>query len=524
MKTPRRMLSLVICLLVMTGFTHAVNVTISDPANWTTSDLIRYVGQYVTFTNDFYVCNNYNDTYKISPRRIFSPTNQAVPLSTEYYSCVQLNQSGTVIINGITGYHRMGERLRNLTVYVNSTTTVTLQSCTWVGNTRSDLRQGIDMSEVDMRGTHSLLVCGMNLEYYLVENWGTGYGPNDAAEHQRQRYKVGKALATINADLYGLVEIEQGQSALSEIANDLTAATGRNYTYVNYGGSSSSSYTMSGYVYCSDRVRPIGPFRYTNTGVRNRKYMQLFEEIATGERFVYSINHFKAKSGANSATGDNVDMGDGQGAYNGTRQQEAQAILGLFESNSSTFNDPDLLVMGDLNAYGKEDPIMVLINGGLTDLHRYMHADTSYSYTYHGEAGYLDHALCSGSMLSQITGMTVFHINSDEQDDYTYDSSSDTTMFRCSDHDPVIVGLNLNNISSDLYINTADVLYDDTDLIIHNAAGGHVKIYDINGHLRADEMIPSATFTLDTRNYPAGLYIVHIYYDGHITKHKLLVR
>lgn len=522
MKTQLYKLWMTVCLLVVTGSVWALNVTISDPESWTTSDLSRYVGQTITFTNDWYVCNNYNDTYKISPRRIYSPTNQAIPLSMEYYSCVQLNQSGTIYINGISGYHRMGERLRNMTVYVNSTTTVTLQSCTWVGNKRSDLMQGIDMESIDMRGTHNLLVCGMNLEYYLVENLGTGYGPSDATEHQRQRTKVGKALAKIGADIYGLVEIEQGQSAVSEIASDLTAATGRTYTYVNDGGSSSGSYTKSGFVYCSDVVRPIGPFRYTNAGVARRKYMQLFEQIATGERFVYSINHFKAKS-EKGATGDNVDKGDGQGAYNGTRQDEARAILSLFEQNSSTFNDPDLLIMGDLNAYGMEDPIRILTDGGMTDLHREIHADSSYSYTYHGEAGYLDHALCSQELLPQVTGMTVFHINSDEQDDFTYDKSMDTTMFRCSDHDPVIVGLNLNHSSTDLYINTAEVLTHRANMEIHNANGGYVKIYDINGRLCWDETITNTTHTIETNHYRAGLYIVHIYYNGKIMQYKIII-
>lgn len=519
----KRVIQIAVLLMVAAG-AWGVNVTIQDPERWVSNDLSPYIGQTVTFTAPWYVINNYNDTYRISPRRIFSPTNQAVPLSTEYYSCVQLNQYGSVYLNGVTGYHRMGERLKSLTVYVNSTTSMTLQSCTWEGNTRADLRRGIDMTEIDMRGTHSLLVCGMNLEYYLVDNLGTGYGADDAAQHARQRAKCSKALAMINADIYGLVEIEQGQSALSEIAHDLTAATGRTFTYINDGSTSSGSYTKSGFVYCSETVRPIGQYKYTNAGVARRKYMQLFEEIATGERFVYSINHFKAKAGGGSATGDNVDQGDGQGPYNATRKQEAQAVLSLFQANSGVFNDPDLLIMGDLNAYGKEDPIMILLNGGLTDLHREMHADTSYSYVYHGEAGYLDHAICSPSLLPQVTGMTVFHINSDEQDDYTYDKSTDTTMFRCSDHDPVIIGLNLNYNATDLFLNTAEVLLNGADLTIHNANGGHVKIYDIDGRLRADETINSSIYTVETQQYPAGVYIVHVYYDGRINKYKVVCR
>ena len=179
--------------------------------------------------------------------------------------------------------------------------------------------------------------------------------------------------------------------------------------------------------------------------------------------------------------------------------------------------------MGDLNAYGMEDPIRILTDGGMTDLHREMHADSSYSYTYHGEAGYLDHALCSQELLPQVTGMTVFHINSDEQDDFTYDKSMDTTMFRCSDHDPVIVGLNLNHSSTDLYINTAEVLTHRANMEIHNANGGYVKIYDINGRLCWDETITNTTHTIETNHYRAGLYIVHIYYNGKIMQYKIII-
>ena len=78
-------------------------------------------------------------------------------------------------------------------------------------------------------------------------------------------------------------------------------------------------------------------------------------------------------------------------------------------------------------------------------MHRSFHADSSYSYTFGGTAGYLDHAICSASLLGQVTGMAAYNINSDEDDHYTYDKSSDRTMFRCSDHDPVLVGLKLDS-------------------------------------------------------------------------------
>lgn len=499
----------------------ATDVTIQDPELWVKSDLSPYVGQTVTFTNVWYLCSNYNGNYYISPRRLFSATNQTIPGSPEYYQMLSANQE-YVYLNGVTGYHRTGEILAQLTVKVNSTSQFTLQSCKYLYNTRADILRGPDTLDLHRNGTPDLLVCGMNLEYYLVESFGTGYGPDSEAEHRTQRKKISKALALIGADIYGLVEVQQGQGAVKEIADDLSRLTGRHYTYINDGGSSSGSYTKSCYVYCSDAVTPIGGYKYTNTGVSRRKYMQVFRHIATGEEFIYSINHFKSKSGAGSATGADADMGDGQGAYNYTRQQEAQAVLNLYHNNLANFGDEDILIMGDLNAYGMEDPIRVLKDGGMTDLHRYFHADSSYSYTYHSEAGYLDHALCNATLLPQVTGVTVLHLNSDETWHYEY-PQGDTTIFRCSDHDPVIVGLRLGSQTSALHTNTMDVLFHHDNLSIMNAMGGHVRIYDIEGRLILDHEIPSATYDIPTAAFRAGIYTIHIYYSGEMHAQKMLI-
>ena len=132
---------------------------------------------------------------------------------------LSLNASGSVSLTGVSGYHRMGERLHNAVVRVQSTGSVSLVSGTWVGNSREDILQGYDQTAIDRKGKHTLLVCAANLEYYLVENLGTGYGPDSYNEHQAQRRKVSQALAKINADIYGLVEVEMGQALAGLLAD-----------------------------------------------------------------------------------------------------------------------------------------------------------------------------------------------------------------------------------------------------------------------------------------------------------------
>lgn len=502
-------------------------VTIADPQTWKNSDLNQYRGQTIQFTTPFYVTNNYyNGSLTISPRRTFIPTNQALPLSAEYNAILSANSTGEIMLTGVSDYHRMGERLLNLTVKVSSTGSVQYQSCTWAGNTRAELEQGYDINAIDMRGQHTLLVCAMNCEYYLTQNFSSrGMGPSDAAEHQKQRTKISKALALIRADIYGLVEVQQGPDAMNEIAADLTRNTGRNYVAINDGSSVNGTYTKSGYIYCSDVVTPHGTIRHNNTGVSNRKKTQGFTEKATGEKFIFSINHFKAKSGS-SASGDNADQGDGQGTYNGDRKREAQSVLANYQKEAIYFEDSDFLIMGDLNAYAKEDPITILREGGMIDMHRAFHADSSYSYTFRGQAGYLDHALCNSTLYPQVTGMVAYHINSDEHDRYTYDSSDDSSMFRCSDHDPILVGLRLDSSTSTRHtepsFNNYEVFYEGATPCIRNAEGGYYIVYRVDGQVVTQGKITSVEQNIN--GLSQGIYILNIYGQGTCLPTKLIVR
>ncbi len=516
----KKLFSLIVCSLVVLIAVAQTKVTIDNPEEWTTSELSQYRGQTITFTTPFYVCNNYSGLV-ISPRRTFSPTNQELPGSQAYEALLLANNTGEITLTNVSDYHRLGERIENLTVYVSSTSSVqAVGTPNFVGNTRADLEKGYP--SVDMVGDHTLLVCAFNLEYYLVENLGTGYGPDNAQQSAKQHTKIMDALTHIKADIFGFVEIEQGQTALRKLADAMTTATGKRYSFVNDGGSSSGSYTKSGYIYCSETVEPYGEIRNNNVGVVNRKKMQAFKEKATGESFIFSLNHFKAKSGKGS--GDNKDQGDGQGSYNATRIKEAESVLSQYQSNKSYYKEDDILIMGDLNAYGKEDPIITLLEGGMTDLHRYFHADSSYSYVFRGEAGYLDHALANETMLTQITGMQAYHINSDESDKYTYDKSNDQTMFRSSDHDPILVGLSLGKEVEaqipDASFEHCELIHQNGHLIIRSAKNGYYRIYDTMGNLVVTDKILYEETRIDTPTQK-GIYIIQVFIENRVKTFKI---
>jgi predicted extracellular nuclease len=109
-----------------------------------------------------------------------------------------------------------------------------------------------------------------------------------------------------------------------------------------------------------------------------------------------------------------------------------------------------MLVIGDLNSYGQEDPIDTLVSGGLVNqLAKYVPLAERYSYVFDGQSGYLDHALATGSLSGQVRGATVWHINADEPRVLDYNTEFNPAYlynpdkFRSSDHDPIVVGLEL---------------------------------------------------------------------------------
>ena len=510
----KKRFSLFIILFLPLGLMAQTHITVSGPNTWSTSELSKYVGQTVIFDDPIVVCSNANSKYTVAPWRMYQPLSQGTAGSLEYNQAIHVNGYCSFTLTGVSGYHRCGEKIYNLRAKVNSTTSLSMVGGEWRGNTRADMEAGLP----DL-GDYRLLICAMNLENYFVDHLGRDYlGPDSYSEHQDQRAKVSKALKKINADIYGLVELEEGNSAIDEIVKDLNSnLPGRNYKY--FSDASTGSQQKSDFVYDANKVEPIGTPCEINTELANRKKMLCFREKETGEKFIYSINHFKAMN-----TGDEY-----------RRVNEATAVYNFYKSSyrqNPSIRDNDVLFMGDMNCYAKSEPILTFTKQGMIDLHRAFHADSSYSYMYGGLASYIDHAICNETMYPQITGMAAYHINSDEDDRYTYDGKwSDNTMFRCSDHDPVLVGLKLD--SSLVYdptphLNSAQILSGEANtLVIQNAYAASQKsfytIYSVSGILIQREEITSPYFEVDLPADP-GVYVVYVYFDGVTYQRKMIVR
>jgi uncharacterized protein len=314
----------------------------------------------------------------------------------------------------------------------------------------------------------SLKVASFNvLNYFNGDGLGGGFptarGAENATEFTRQRAKIISAIVGLNADVVGLIEMENdgfgAQSAIQDLVNGLNAIAGAGtYAFINPGVGMGSDAIKVAMIYKPGSVTPVGAAAVTPSGFGNGSFdsvgrkplAQTFQQISTGERFTAVINHWKSKGSSSGGAGDE-DSGDGQGLSNGTRTRQAQDLVAWLATNPTGSTDPDIIILGDLNAYARENPVTTLEAGG----YRNLLPTSSYSYVFDGQWGALDHALGSASLVAQVTGADQWHINSDEPTALDYNTNFksagqqtslyDTSAFRSSDHDPIIIGLNLRS-------------------------------------------------------------------------------
>ncbi|MCP5099744.1 MAG: hypothetical protein GY943_29675, partial [Chloroflexi bacterium] len=177
---------------------------------------------------------------------------------------------------------------------------------------------------------------------------------------------------------------------------------------------------------------------------------QTFAQYGNGGTFTAVVNHLKSKGSDCDDIGD-FDIGDGQGNCNITRTTAATALANWLATDPTGSGDADFLIMGDLNAYAMEDPIMSLTGAGYTNLVDAFNGE--YSYQFFGQSGYLDHALSNAALTSQVTGVAPWHINGDEPSALNYNDFNQPDLYnadpyRASDHDPIMIGLNLDRATN----------------------------------------------------------------------------
>lgn len=353
----------------------------------------------------------------------------------------------------------------------------------------------------------------------ITYNFPENRGATKEEEFSLQEARIVSALIAIDADVVGLVEIENDgfgessamQSLVTALNTQLESSKAYSFISTDSGNKIGTDAITNGLLYRASVVEPQGALaiidmpEQTFEAVRDGRdlsldlssgtpetiikrmrpaIVQTFTHTASGDRFAVSVNHFKSKgsecyedlSGGSEAVSELAEI---QGSCSAFR---VSAAITLGEALNN-LNLPDkVLIVGDLNSYTQEDPIAVLtdynantrgymiqtaihtaMNNGesvaIDSNYAYVRAAEafdpgSFSYTFRGECGSLDHVLASSAAMNAITDLDHWNINSietsafqanrlfhDETSDYHQANYYDVGPYRSSDHDPVVISL-----------------------------------------------------------------------------------
>jgi 5'-nucleotidase len=346
-----------------------------------------------------------------------------------------------------------------------------------------------DTSDIDQLGTPDLRVASFNVLNYFTDlgdqdpdcnaYWDRdGNGNNvqggcdqrgawDAQDLARQTEKEVSAINALGADVVGLMEIENSakfghnrDAALASLVAALNDKAGAGtWAFVPSSTDLPSvdlqDVITNGMIYKPanvmrvDRSRALGDQSAENQAFGNARepIAQTFKKKnGKGDKFLFVVNHFKSKGSAGPFPGDE-DTGDGQGASVTSRILQAQALRDWVPGVAAEYGAKAVVMAGDYNSYTMEDPLDVLYDAGYTDVGSTFDPD-SYSYSFSGLSGSLDHILVNDYALRMSTGADHWNINSGESvaleySRYNYHATNfhDPGPYRSSDHDPVVLGL-----------------------------------------------------------------------------------
>lgn len=449
------------------------------------ADLEAYEGMLVTLEQPLVVTNNYGlgryGEVDLATERLYQGTQVALPGDAANATEVENSKKQILLDDGSTkqnldpiAYPGTGLDAYNtlrLGDTVNTVTGVlgysfdryrihpTVQPTFIATNPRTEAPE--------LHADADLRVASFNvLNYFNGDGQGAGFptsrGADSEAEFIRQQAKIVSAIVALEADVIGLMEIENDGfdefSAIASLVNALNDEDSVNdYAFVDFNVNQiGTDQITTALIYRANKVVEVGnaaittqaPFDYSNRA----PIAQSFKSLTTDEVFTVAVAHLKSKGSCGSADGNNADLGDGQACWNEIRVAGANAYADWLNTAPTGVDDEDIILVGDMNAYAMEDPIRAFADKGFKNVVAELDGNTlGYSYSFSGRLGSLDHAVASPSLLTKVVAATDWHINADEPIslDYNVEFKSDAQQaslyasdaYRASDHDPVIVDI-----------------------------------------------------------------------------------
>ncbi len=397
------------------------------------SDWSAYTNQMVRITTPLVVCGSFYDSLILAPERLFCPEERAIGLadgdSTLYDVLVAQNKAESIVVHCRNNYYEV----RSGDIVTNLEARVTHERHLLTGKSVKTRHMPADKLPHPKKG--ELRVVGANIENYFADLGGYAHKRTTPAQQAFKTQKLVKAMQAMHADIFALCEMQVGDKAPQMLVEALNKG-GNKYAYVSMplpdmdriGGC---------FIYNTERVRvyerPLSAYRDTASHYYGRMYAMGFEETGTGERFVISLNHLKSKRPGRTQYDTNL-----------RRMQNTDSLLAMLPQAKELYADEDILLLGDYNCYTQEQPIQTIVRAGYADMLPLGEVN-DYSYSFKGEAGYLDRCFASPSMAMQIVRVRPWHINADWYYSHGAYKMKDKTLHRYSDHDPIIVDINLKS-------------------------------------------------------------------------------
>lgn len=298
-------------------------------------------------------------------------------------------------------------------------------------------------------------VAGFNLQNYFNgdgrgEGFPTARGARSADAWRAQHQRLVAALNSLAADIVGLVELENDgtgeHSAIASLVADLEGS----WDYARPQRRPGDDAIAVGLAWRRDRVVPVGepevllspPF---NHGSRP-PVAQRFRHQGSGTVFLVVVNHFKSKR-CGGASGANAAQDNGEGCWSAHRNAATRRLLQWLDRLTGTMETPNVLLVGDLNAYARETPLSLLRQAGYRNGLNDRHEHPASSYIYRAKSGTLDYILVSEALEGRVEAAGIHAINADEPSLLHYSKEeregfpepltvSGQAPWRASDHDP----------------------------------------------------------------------------------------
>ncbi|MDX1473351.1 MAG: ExeM/NucH family extracellular endonuclease [Reinekea sp.] len=308
------------------------------------------------------------------------------------------------------------------------------------------------------------------------KTFGDYRGANSAEDYAIQLSKIVAAISAMDADIVGLMEIENDgfgeKSSIKALTDALNAevAVENEYAFVNAGEKIGDDAIAVGLLYRKNVLSPVGTTVILDSSnsprdenneplfldTKNRpSLIQTLKHHESDQTITIAVNHLKSK-GSNCDALSDPDLGNGAGNCNITRSRAAQALATFLSDNPTGVETNNIIMVGDFNSYSKEDPIIALEEAGFTNL---KDTDKSteeipFSYSYSGFLGSLDYIIGSAAMTESLLSIDAWHINSVESDVLDYDTTLDPyekndtyasadDPYYSSDHDPIVAAFYL---------------------------------------------------------------------------------